>query len=156
MGLFDLFKKKQEKKQPDMVIAELEVAEDIVEVAKVLAENKIISKPKDKNHNTFGEDLRHLTADGELPFGWVAYNKDIVEQIDSELSTFRNRIYEAKDKKERLSALQSYFQYLEDGKKHYCHIGECAGKYFEEYAIDSEETRGNKRKLNQLKAELKA
>lgn len=125
MGLFDIFKKRKQ-----------------VEPA-----------TKDKFHNSLGEDLRHLTADGELPFGWMVYNTDVVNQMESEVSVLRSNIHEAKDTRQLRAALQSYMLYLEDGKKHYYKIGECEGKYFEEYIIGSEETRGNRERLERLELE---
>lgn len=149
MGLFDVFKKKRR----ETVLNELKQAEDFGAIAKVLSKNSLISKPKDGFHNSLGEDLRHLTADGELPFGWIAYHTDVVNQIESELSVFRSNINGARDSRQLRTALQSYMLYLEDGKKHYCQIGECEGKYFEEYIIDSEETRGNRERLGRLESE---
>lgn len=111
-------------------------------------------KTKKATRSSFGEPLNRLTPEGKLPFGWMRYNKNVIDQIESELSVFRSGIHVAKDLRQRYSALQSYMQYLSDGKKHYYKIGECEGKYFEEYIIDSEETRGNRKELERVKEEL--
>jgi len=115
----------------------------------------IFKKRNPTGKNSAGEPLDRLTPDGELPFGWMYYRKDVTEQIEAELSVFRADICNAKDLRQRHAALLSYMRYLEAGKKHYYQIGECEGKYFEEYVIDSEETKGNIRKLKQLEAKLK-
>lgn len=105
--------------------------------------------------NSVGEPIDRLTPDGELPFGWMAYKKDVIDQIESELSVFRKGICEAEEPRQCVAAIKSYLQYLDDGKKHYYQIGECEGKYFEEYIINSEETNGNIRKLKLLEAKAK-
>ena len=140
MGLFDSFKKKQEKKQPDMVIAELEAAEDIVEVAKILAENKIISTPKDKNHNVFGQDITHLDEDGELPWGWVSANKEFTERISTEYKYFLDAWYDIRNKDVRKEhwALKSLVIYLEDAKKLCISKGECFVKWFDDLIASQE------------------
>ena len=112
MGIFNFFRKKKQ----NCVLDELKQADDIGDMAVILAKSNIISAPKDENHNSFGEDLRHLTADGELPFGWVSHRKSIIDQIDTELSVFRKAIYEAETPEESIAAINDYFQYLEDGK----------------------------------------
>lgn len=150
MGIFNFFRKKKQ----NCVLDELRQTDDIGAMAVILAKNNIISAPKDENHNSFGEDLRHLTADGELPFGWVSHRKNIVDQIDAELAVFRKAINEAQTPEQSLAAISDYFQYLEDGKKYYSNIGECEGKYFEEYVIDSEETKGNRREIKYIKQDL--
>lgn len=102
--------------------------------------------------NSLGQPLDRLTSEGELPFGWMAHRKDIVNQIEAEVSSYRKAIHEAKGTKQEAPAIESYFRYLDEGKRRYYQIGECEGKYFEEYVIDSEETAGNARKLVRLKS----
>lgn len=104
--------------------------------------------------NSLGEPLNKLTPDGELPFGWVSYRKDLIDKIESEISVFRRAIVVAQTSSQQLAAFKDYFQYLEDGKKHYSQIGECEGKYFIEYIVNSEETKGNKRKMAYVKRDL--
>lgn len=99
MGLFDIFKKRP---QPE-------------------------HGPKDKYHNSFGEDLRHLTEDGELPWGWITANADFTGRIGTEYSYFFNAWYESRDKspRETYAALKSFVLYMNDAKK-LCHdMGEC-------------------------------
>lgn len=90
-------------------------------------------KPKT---NSVGEKLDRLTPEGELPFGWMAYNKDIITKMEDEQAVFLQAINDAASKSAYHAALKSYLLYLEDGKKHYSKINECAGKYFEEYICD--------------------
>ncbi len=52
-----LFKKKKIMKQ-------FESAKDLGEMGRVLAENDVISAPKDDHHNVFGESIDHLDEDG--------------------------------------------------------------------------------------------
>ena len=105
--------------------------------------------------NSAGQPLDRLTPDGELPFGWMHYRKGVIAQMEAELSVFQKGICEAHEPHQRIAAIKSYLQYLDDGKEHYYQVGECEGKYFEEYIINSEETHGNIRKLKQLEAKVK-
>ena len=135
-----LFKKKKNMKQ-------FESAKDLGEMGRVFAENGVISAPKDDHHNVFGESIDHLDEDGELPFGWIAHNQRIISQIDSEVSTFRKAVCDANEVRSEYAALKSYFRFLEDGQKHYSKVGDCAGKYFEEYIVDSQESQDNSKRL---------
>ena len=99
MGLFDVFKKRKQ-----------------VEPA-----------PKDKFHNSLGEDMRHLTSDGDLPWGWYTANADLTGRIETEYNYFFNAWYESRDKspRETYAALKSFVLYMNDAKK-LCHdMGEC-------------------------------
>ena len=109
---------------------------------------------KKKRTNSVGEKLDRLTPEGELPFGWMVYNQDLIDQMETELETFRKAINEAHDPLEKYAALKSYLLYLEDGKKHYSAINECAGKYFAEYICDSAESEGNLKWFKKLEKEL--
>lgn len=111
-------------------------------------------KHKIQKTNVSGEALDKLTSEGELPFGWMFYNKETVEKIEDELSVFRKQIYNAKTQIDKYAALKSYLMYIEDGKKHYNEIGECEGKYFEEYIINSQETITNKKRFREMKRTL--
>lgn len=122
---------------------EIDFTVDLSRIGKKLAESGVISVPEDKNHNTFGEPLSKLNEDGELPWGWVVYNKDLIQQIDNEVSHFRNEINDAKGVLQQYAALKSYLLYLKDGYKHYSNIGECEGKYFEEFIVKSQESIDN-------------
>lgn len=142
-----LFKKKKIMKQ-------FESAKDLGEMGRVLAENDVISAPKDNHHNVFGESIDHLDEDGELPFGWIAHNQKIISQIDSEVSTFRKAVCDANEVRCEYAALKSYFRFLEDGQKRYSEVGECAGKYFEEYIVDSQESQSKSKRLAYLEKHL--
>lgn len=104
--------------------------------------------------NTSGENLDHLTPEGELPWGWEAYNKDIVQQMESELKPLRDAIYNATTPQSKCAALQNFIRHTEDGLQRYYSINECAGKFYEEYIWLSEERAKYMRQYNQLKKEL--
>lgn len=114
-----LFKKKKVIKQTN----------DLEAMGKLLAENSVISVPKDDHCNVFGESIDRLDECGELPFGWIAHNQRIISRIDSEVSTFRKAVCDANGVRSEYAALKSYFRFLEDGQKHYSKVGDCAGKY---------------------------
>lgn len=113
-------------------------------------------KAKKKKTNSMGERLNKLTPEGEIPFGWMAYNQKTVNQIESELTVFRKKIHDAKTDIEKYAALKSYVLYIEDGKLHYGKMGKCEGKYFEEYVCESQETITNKKRFKQIEAKLLA
>lgn len=104
--------------------------------------------------NSLGEDLTHLDADGELPWGWIAHNKEVVTWIERELDAFRTIINSARTPNEKHGALKSYLLYLENGKKRFSEMGECEGKYFQEYIIDSQESITNRERFERLEREL--
>lgn len=110
MGLFDVFKKRKQ-----------------VEPA-----------PKDKFHNSLGEDMRHLTSDGDLPWGWYTANADFTGRIETEYNYFFNAWYESRDKspRETYAALKSFVLYMNDAKK-LCHdMGECFEYWLDECFTD--------------------
>lgn len=99
MGLFDFFKKKAQTQ----------------------------NAPKDNFQNSFGEDMRYLTSDGDLPLGWYTANADFTGKIGEEYKYFFNAWYESRDKspRETYAALKSFVLYMNDAKK-LCHnMGEC-------------------------------
>ena len=110
---------------------------------------------KKKRTNSVGENLDRLTSEGELPFGWMAYNKEIIAQMEAELETFRDAVDRAVDPLDKYAAIKSYLLYLEDGKKHYYSINECSGKYFEEYICDTPYVDKIKKQFAELDKKLK-
>lgn len=134
MGLFDIFKK---KKRPETVINELENAEDFVTIAKILAENDLISTPKDEHHNTFGDDLRHLTPDGELPWGWVSYYKDFIKCQEAKIQKAWDKVYSCKSTTQKLDAFKKYFAAVSRIGDLCKKTGECHYKWFCECIIGS-------------------
>lgn len=105
--------------------------------------------------NSVGENLNHLTPEGDLPFGWMAYNKEIIQQMESELSVFRKAVNDAKEPLDEYAALKSFLLFLKDGKAHYTRINECAGKYFEIYICDSVEAKDKRKRFKALEQKLK-
>ncbi len=110
---------------------------------------------KNKNKNSIGERLDRLTPEGELPFGWTAYNQAVVKKMDDDWLLFRLRIDNAKEPLEKRTAMKSFLLFLEDGKKHYYGINECAGKYFEYYICNTPYTATVKNRLKELEKQLK-
>lgn len=112
-------------------------------------------KGKSKNTNSVGERLDRLTPEGELPFGWAAYNKELVKRMDDEWFVFRCAISDAKDPVGKYAAMKSFLLFLEDGKKHYSGINECAGKFFEEYFCTTDYAATIKKQFKELEKKLK-
>lgn len=110
---------------------------------------------QEKRTNCVGESMDRLDANGNLPFGWVVHNQNYVQQIENDLQPFRQAILDAKTDVEKYAALKSFVLFLEDGKKHYSEMGECIGKYFEEYICDSEETKQRRERFEAIKKKLK-
>ena len=131
---------KPTKKAQSKIIEDLEKANDMASIAKILAENKIISSPKDKNHNVFGQDITHLDEDGELPWGWISANKEFTERITTEYKYFLDAWYDIRNKDVRKEhwALKSLVIYLEDAKKLCISKGECFVKWFDDLIASQE------------------
>lgn len=127
MGLFDVFKKKKSGKED--VLKQLDNAQDIGTMMSILAKNDVISKPIDKNHNSFGQDITHLTEDGELPWGWIYANRDFIKPIEEQYDYFMNEYINAKKQEKGIqvvrSALKSFIAYMEDMEKICASKGEC-------------------------------
>lgn len=127
MGLFDVFKKKKPSKED--IRKQLNNAQDMSSMMAVLAKNGVISKPKDKNHNSFGQDITHLTKDGELPWGWIYANRDFIEPIEAQYKHFLNEYISAKKEEKGVkavrSALKSFIVYMEDVERICASKGEC-------------------------------
>jgi hypothetical protein len=104
--------------------------------------------------NFAGESMDKLDAAGNLPFGWVTHNRKYVDMIENDMQPFRQAIYDAKTDIEKYAALKSFLLYLQDGKKHYHEIGECVGKYFEDYICDSTEAEQRRKAYKELAAKL--
>lgn len=92
----------------------------------------IVIKPGKKTNPKPVRDLEHLTAEGELPFGWVYQNREFTGKIQGEFSYFLNMWLDARKKspKELYSALKSFVVYLEDAEKLCKSKGECFEFWF--------------------------
>lgn len=110
---------------------------------------------KKQKTNSVGENLNRLTPEGELPFGWMAHNKEIVKQMDDEWFSFRCAIDDADDSIKKYAAMKSYLLYLEDSKKHYAQMNECVGKYFEDYYCNNPYTDKIRKQFTELEDKLK-
>ncbi len=85
----------------------------------VLKALESIAKPDD--------DLEHLTAEGELPWGWHTHNSEFIGEVGGEYSYFLNLWLDARSKppKELHSVLKSFILFLEDAEKLCKSKGEC-------------------------------
>lgn len=127
-----------EKNQPEINIDKLEQAEDLGTMATILSENDLISVPQDEYHNTFGDDLHHLTPDGELPFGWVRYYQDFTSQQEKKIDNKWKAVYSAASTQEKLDAFRRYFDTVTKVGEVCRNTGECHYKWFCENIIESQ------------------
>ncbi len=77
--------------------------------------------------NSFGEDMQHLTPDGDLPWGWVTTNSDFLKPINENFGYFLNLWLECKNKSpaELMQALTSFVAFM-CSVKDVCSVkGEC-------------------------------
>lgn len=85
----------------------------------------------DRSHNSFGEDITHLTKDGELPWGWLYANKAFTDEIKTTYEYFSTRVNEAQ--KEGVTAhhaaLKDLLQFREDVQRLCSSKGECFVKW---------------------------
>lgn len=98
-------------------------------------------------------DFEHLTAEGELPWGWIMRNKEFTDKINSEFSYFLNMWLDARKKsqKELYSALKSFVLYLEDTEKLCKSKGECFEFWFYEILASKDYIQQRKEELNNLR-----
>lgn len=106
--------------------------------------------------NSFGERYDRLTADGELPFGWIYRNKDFTDKIQAEYSYFLNMWLDSRNKspKEQYPALKSFVMYLEDVEKLCKSKGECFEFWFYEILTGKGYIENRKQELEELTANL--
>lgn len=80
--------------------------------------------------NSLGDNLDKL-INGELPFGWYAYNKNFVKSKDEQMTAFALKT-QAKDESEKIAALQTLIQYFYSYQAECKSMGECFEKYFDD------------------------
>lgn len=85
-----------------------------------------------------GERMDRLDANGNLPFGWLAYNQEHVQMIENDLKPFRERIINAKKVMDEYGAVKSYVLFLQDSVPYYKkNYGDDVAKYFVDHIIGS-------------------
>lgn len=131
MGIFDFIKYKRKdecKKQPQLI--------------------NTTAKP---------EELEHLTAEGELPWGWHYRHKEFIEKIQKEYSCFLDIWLDSRSKssKELYSALKSFVIYLEDLESLCISKGECYELWFYEILASKNYIEARKAELLSLEIQLK-
>lgn len=133
IGLFKIFKEQKKK----AIIKQFESTNDLGKMAKTLAENNIISTPKDDNHNTFGDSLDHLDSDGELPFGWITHKQEFIKPLEIEFEHFRSNWVNSFNTNyhNEYSALKSFLIYINDCQKLCDSKGECYSFWCSEYLV---------------------
>ena len=96
-----------------------------------------VKKETVKNVNSLGERLDRLTPEGELPFGWVSYNKDFIKQCESMLDNQLKNLYSAHSESEKITEYRKYFDVVNHIGEICKNKGECHYKWFEYYVISS-------------------
>ena len=114
MGIFNIFKKKDSKKTYENISVQEKMQHEIF--------------------NTNGQFLYKLTPDGELPFGWAAYNKEFCDDIRNKYSYFLDLYSDSKYKSPRnkYEGLKSFILFVEDAFNYCSSLSECHEKYFRE------------------------
>lgn len=109
-----------------------------------------------KKQPTKANDLKHLTPNGELPWGWHTNTKDFTEKINREFTHFLNAWVETRNKspKEQCLALRSFIQYLEETEKLCKSKGECFEFWFYQILISKGYIAQRKKELNDLAENL--
>jgi len=130
---------------------------NLTEIAKTLAEEKIITVPKDNNHNTFGDRIDVLDSDGNLPWGWIAHHKDLVNDIESRHKHFMNLWLDSRsgNQQQQYENLKSFITFLEDAKQISYEKGECYFKWFQDIIADDNYINQRIQELNQLTKDTK-
>lgn len=144
MRIFNIFKKKENKQEaPDDDFNPLDINSVIRYIKKM--------KPGISDHEAYEiigkavkpdkKELEHLTADGDLPWGWFFANKQFIEHATEEVKYFYSQYVENRysEPKKKYAALKSLLLYIEDAKKLCAQKGECFLFWFvETWAKDEE------------------
>lgn len=111
-----------------------------------------VTKQPKVETNSFGERYDRLTANGELPFGWIYQNREFTAKIQSEYSYFLNMWIDARNMspKEQYPALKSFVMYLEDVEKLCKSKGECFEFWFYEILTGKGYIENRKQELEEL------
>lgn len=149
MPLFRFSKKKK-------ALESLKKADNIAETAEILTDYNVISTPKDNNHNSFNQSLDHLDEDGELPWGWVTYNRDFTDPIQQEYNKLLHQWVDARTgtSQELYVALSSFVSYMEDIKELCESKGECYEFWFNEILTGKDYLKKRKQELVRLSKAL--
>jgi len=124
-----------------------------------------ISNPTDKNVLKAldaiampDDDLEHLTAEGDLHWGWHRQNKEFTDKINAEYTHFLNTWLNSRNKspKEQYSALKSFVIYLEDVEKLCKYKGECFEFWFYEILTAPDYLKKRKAELQELQENLES
>lgn len=157
MGIFDLFKKKEAKKDsvPDF--------DPLNGKSMINYIRSNLKNPTDKNvlkalerFNKPADDLDHLTPEGDLPWGWHTTNKVFTDNVTAEFTHFLNKWIDARKKspKELYSALKSFVLYMEDIQNLCNQKGECFDYWFNEILTAPGYLEKRKSELQHLTANL--
>lgn len=149
MGFLD-FIKKNKKNDQDILNGNKLIKYIHTNLANPTDENvlKVLKKVAEPD-----DDLNHLTAEGELPFGWLTHNKPFTENINGEYSHFLNMWLDARQKspKELYPVLKSFVLYLEDAEKLCKSKGECFEFWFYEIIASKAYIQERKNELDKIK-----
>lgn len=117
-------------------------------------ENKSV-KLSPTNVNSFNEPLDKL-IDGDLPWGWIAHNRNFINKIEKEYSYFLHTWIEARSKspRELYSTLKSFVLYMEDIEKICKSKGECFEFWFNEILTGKGYLKQRKKELENLSISL--
>lgn len=101
------------------------------------------------------KDQEHLTADGDLPWGWCRLNKKFTDRIESEHSYFLNCWLESKKQspKDEYQALRDYVKYMNDAQRLCYSKGECFA-YWYDIVAKPEHIAKRTEELEELEANL--
>lgn len=88
--------------------------------------------------NSIGEPLDKLTPDGELPFGWVTYNKEFIDKHEALIDNQWKKVYSPSSTEEKLKEYRTYFDVVNSVGESCKAAGECHYKWFEYHIITSE------------------
>lgn len=85
--------------------------------------------------NTFGQPLDKL-IDGELPFGWMAYQGDFFKTRDDYMVSLAVQSRKESDPERKIHLLNALIEYYYAYKAECQRMGECHEKWFEQSWIE--------------------
>lgn len=152
MGEMPLFRFSKKKK----ALQSLKKSDNIAESAEILTNYNVISMPKDNNHNSFNQSLNHLDEDGELPWGWITYNRGFTEPIQQKYNELQRLWVDTRTgtPQELYATLSSFVSYMEAIKELCESKGECYEFWFNEILTGKDYLKKRKQELVRLSKAL--
>lgn len=120
-------------------------------------QNAVVQAMQSATVNLSGEPLDRL-IDGELPFGWAAYNEDLTESIRIEFLYYLNKMKDASKSspEEHYAAKKAFVDFLHNSRNLCNSKGECFAFWYSECVVNDDYIKQQECELKELEANVSA